>query len=90
MKAYPHRSVSPFFIPSAPIVAVDFRSVCGRSVMKLGARRLRGAFRLENLHDRFRAAPGALIHADPRIFARLEARSRAVFVRGTRATRIQK
>ena len=89
MKAYPHRIVSPFFIPGTPIVAIDFRSKYGVNSLSSGARRERWAFRSENLSDRFRAAPGALVNADPRIFARVEARSRAVFVRSTRLGRLK-
>ena len=89
MKAYPHRFASPFFIPGTPVVAIDFRSKYGVNSLSLSARRVRWAFRSENLSDRFRAAPGALVNADPRIFARVEARSRAVFVRSTRLGRLK-
>lgn len=90
MKAYPHRFASPFFIPGMPIVAIDFPAGSGFDALDVARRRVRQSHRGENLSDRFRTAPGALASVDPRIFARVEARSRAVFVRTTRLGRTRK
>jgi hypothetical protein len=90
MKAHPHRVVVPFFLPGTPVVALGFGSGYRTGSLTFGTRHLRSSFRLENLSDRFRIAPGALAHIDPRIFARVEARSRAVFVRGTRLGHLKK
>lgn len=84
MKAYTPRIISPFFIPGTPVVALEFKYASPSM-----SRRRHGC-RGESLADRFRLAPGALTEVDPRIFARIEARSRAAFLRGTRLDRFKR
>ncbi len=88
VKAHPRLLCPPFFAPGMPVAGIGLGF--GDSPADLRASCLRSRCRGENLSDRFRTAPGALIGVDPKIFARVEARSRAAFLKATRLDRFSR